>query len=199
VTIQDNVLPRDAQKVRRRLQEAALTLFQTRGYEQTTAADIAAEAGVTQRTFFRHFPDKREVLFGGEAEFIDGLTKGVLSAAPGLGPWDTLLHACRSVEALFVENRSFSAPRRLIIAANPALQERAQTKTQDVMTALASALRQRGVADRSANLVAHMGMAAMGHAVAVWFENGSTDLSIYIEKAFREVHELSAHDPALSH
>lgn len=175
-----------------------MTLFQTRGYEQTTAADIAAEAGVTQRTFFRHFPDKREVLFGGEAEFIDVLTKGVLSAAPGLGPWDTLLHACRTVEALFVENRSFSAPRRLIIAVNPALQERAQTKTQDVMAALASALRQRGVADRSANLVAHMGMAAMGHAVAVWFENGSTDLSIYIEKAFREVHDLSAHDPAPS-
>jgi len=173
-----------------------LTLFQTRGYEQTTAADIAAEAGVTQRTFFRHFPDKREVLFGGEAEFIDVLTKGVLGAAPGLSPWDTLLHACRSVEALFVENRSFSAPRRLIIAANPALQERAQMKTQDVMAALASALRQRGVADRSANLVAQMGMAAMGHAVAAWFENGSTDLGTHIAEAFREVHDLSARDPA---
>jgi AcrR family transcriptional regulator len=58
-------MPRDAEKVRRRLQEAALKLFEERGYEQITAADIAAEAGVTQRTFFRHFPDKREVLFSG--------------------------------------------------------------------------------------------------------------------------------------
>ena len=191
-------MPRDAQKVRRRLQEAALKLFQTRGYESTTAADIAAEAGVTQRTFFRHFPDKREVLFGGEMEFIEALTKGVLNAAPSLGPWDTLLHACRSVEGLFVENRPFSAPRRLIIAANPALQERAQTKTQDVMTALASALRKRGVADRSANLIAQMCMAAMGHAVNAWFEDGSAKLGIYIEKAFREVHDLSARDMAPS-
>lgn len=172
-----------------------MTLFQTRGYEQTTAADIAAEAGVTQRTFFRHFPDKREVLFDGEAEFIDLLTTGVLSAASGLGPWDTLLHACRSAEPLFVENRSFSAPRRLIIAANPALQERAQMKSQDVMAALALALGRRGVPDRSANLVAQMGMAAMGHAVAGWFEDGSTPLGAYIERAFRQVHDLSARDP----
>jgi AcrR family transcriptional regulator len=186
------VLPRDAEKVRRRLQEAALQLYQTRGYEQTTAADIAAEAGVTQRTFFRHFSDKREVLFGGEAEFIDALTRGVLSASQGLGPWDTLLHAFRLVEPLFIEHRSFSAPRRFIIAAHPALQERAQTKARDVMAALTSALCQRGVPDRSANLAAQMGMAAMGHAVAAWFEDGSRDLGTYVEQAFKEVHDLSS-------
>lgn len=191
-------MPRDAEKVRRRLQEAALRLYQTRGYEQTTAADIAAEAGVTQRTFFRHFPDKREVLFGGEAEFIDALSRGVLSAPHGLGPWDTLLHACRSVEPLFIEHRSFSAPRRFIIAAHPTLQERAQTKARDVMAALASALRQRGVPDRSADLVAQMGMAAMGHAVAAWFEDGSSDLGSYVEQAFKEVHDLSSPAPTPS-
>ena len=76
-------MPRDAQKVRRRLQDAALKLYQTRGYEQTTAADIAAEAGVTQRTFFRHFADKREVLFSGEDEFIDAITSAVVSAPQG--------------------------------------------------------------------------------------------------------------------
>lgn len=185
-------LPRDAEKVRRRLQEAALDLFQTRGYEQTTAADIAAEAGVTQRTFFRHFPDKREVLFGGEGEFIEALTKAIATAPDGSSPWSMLLHACKAVEPIFITHRSFSAPRRLIIAANPTLQERAQTKTQDVMVAVASALRQREVTASAANLIAQMGMAAMGHAVMLWFENGSVDLRIYVEQAFREVHALSS-------
>lgn len=175
-----------------------MKLYQTRGYEQTATADIAAEAGVTQRTFFRHFPDKREVLFGGEAQFIDALTRGVLTASRGLGPWDTLLHAFRSVEPLLIEQRSFSAPRRLIIATHPALQERAQTKIRDVMAALTSALRLRGVPDRSANLVAQMGMAAMGHAVAAWFESESSDLGTHVEHAFKEVHDLSSLAPAPS-
>ena len=189
-------MPRDAKKVRRRLQEAALKLYQTQGYEQTTAADIAKEARVTQRTLFRHFPDKREVLFGGEDVFIDALTSAVLNASQDLGPWETLLHAFRSVESLFIENRSFSAPRRLIIASHPALQERAHTKTRAVMSALASALRQRGVPDRAASLAAQVGMAALNHAVAAWFESESSDLGAHADQAFKEVRDLASGGPA---
>ncbi|MFL9875971.1 TetR/AcrR family transcriptional regulator [Paraburkholderia megapolitana] len=184
-------MPRDAEKVRRRLQEAALKLFETRGYDETTAADIAAEAGVTQRTFFRHFPDKREVLFSGEDEFIEALQSAVMNVPQGLGPLEALFHAFPSVEPLFVKNRPFTAPRQRIIAGHPALQERAQTKTRAVMSALESAFRQRGVPDRAAGLAAQVGMAAIGHAVGEWFESGSTDLGAYVEQAFKELRDLS--------
>ena len=188
-------MPRDAQKVRRRLQDAALKLYQTRGYEQTTAADIAAEAGVTQRTFFRHFADKREVLFNGEDEFIDALTSAVVSAPQGLGPLEALFHAFPSVAPLFSKNRPFTAPRRLIIAAHPALQERAQTKTRAVMSALVVALRERGVPDRTASLAAQVGMAALSHAVAAWFDSESTELGVHVERAFKELRELTTFVP----
>jgi len=188
-------MPRDAEKVRRRLQEAALKLYETRGYEETTAADIAAEAGVTQRTFFRHFPDKREVLFGGEDEFIDALTRAVIGVPQGLGPLEALFHAFPSVEPFFVKNRAFTAPRQRIIASHPALQERAQTKTRAVMSALAVAFRQRGVPERAASLAAQVGMAAVGHAVAAWFESGSTGLGAHVEQAFNELRDLSTFAP----
>jgi AcrR family transcriptional regulator len=188
-------MPRDAEKVRRRLQEAALKLYQTQGYEETTAADIATEAGVTQRTFFRHFPDKREVLFSGEDELIDALTSAVVSVPKGLGPLEALFHAFPLVAPLFIKNRPFTAPRRRIIAAHPALQERAQTKTRAVMSALESALRKRGVPDRTASLAAQIGMAALGHAVAAWFESESSDLGAHVERAFEELRELSTFAP----
>ena len=88
-------MPRDGKKVRRHLQEAALELYRERGYDQTTAAEIAAKAGVTERTFFRHFTDKREVLFddGGALRAI--LIEGVRAAPSDFGPWTTMLHAFR--------------------------------------------------------------------------------------------------------
>jgi AcrR family transcriptional regulator len=184
-------MPRDAEKVRRRLQEAALLLYQTQGYEETTAAQIAAAAGVTQRTFFRHFPDKREVLFSGEDAFIDALTSAVLSVPRGLGPLEALFHAFPTVEPLFVQNRPFTAPRQRIIAGHSALQERAQTKTRSVMAALAAAFRQRGVPEQAASLAAQVGMATLGHAVAAWFERDSTDLGACVEQAFKELRGLS--------
>jgi AcrR family transcriptional regulator len=189
-------MPRDAEKVRRRLQVAALKLYETRGYEETTAADIAAEAGVTQRTFFRHFPDKREVLFSGDDEFIKVLTNAVVSAPQGVGPLEALFQAFPSVEPLFTKNRPFTAPRQRIIAGHPALQERAQTKTRAVISALAAAFRQRGVHERAASLAAQVGMAALGHAVAAWFGNESTDLGTHVEQAFNELRDLSTFVPA---
>ena len=138
-------MPRDGGEVRRRLQLAALELYQEAGYETTTAAEIAARAGVTERTFFRHFSDKREVLFDGEALLSDALTSAVRSTPPALGPWDTLFRAFQSVEQLFIDNRAFSEPRQRIIANSPALQERAHAKERSLITALASALCERGV------------------------------------------------------
>jgi AcrR family transcriptional regulator len=185
-------MPRSGEKVRRRLQQAALELYGERGYELTTAAEIAAKAGVTERTFFRHFADKREVLFDGETLLGDILNSAVRDAPAELGPWDTLFRAFRSAEHLFVENRAFAEPRHRVIASSPALQERALAKTRSLIAGLASALRERGVPDHVAMLAAQMGMAALGHAVACWFDDGSSDLGDHLVQAFRKVRDLSA-------
>ena len=191
-------MPRNGKEVRRRLQLAALELYRNYGYEQTTAAQIAAKAGVTERTFFRHFPDKREVLFDGDAEFSDALTRAVRLAPPTLGPWNTLFLAFRSVEHMFIENRPFSEPRQQVIASSPALQERAMAKTRSVTAALASTLCERGVPYRTANLAAQMGMATLSHGVAKWFDDDASDLGDCILRAFHEVRDLSSSSLELS-
>jgi AcrR family transcriptional regulator len=185
-------MPRNGEEVRRRLQWAALELFRERGYEETTAAEIAAKAGVTERTFFRHFPDKREVLFDGDAAFIEALTTAVRNAPKTLGPWDALFFAFDSVKQTFVENRAFTEPRQRVIASSPALQERAAAKTRSLTTAVASALCERGLAVPQANLAAHMGMATLSHGVSAWFNDGSIDLGEHIVRAFQEASDLSS-------
>src|ERR1700684_3795506 len=98
-------MPRSGKDGRRRLRAAALELYRDRGSDHTTTAEIAAKAGVTERTFFRHFPDKREVLFDGDAAFTEAVTMAVRNAPKTLGPWDALFFACDSVQQTFVENR----------------------------------------------------------------------------------------------
>jgi AcrR family transcriptional regulator len=188
-------MPRNGREVRRRLQLAALELYRKHGYEQTTAAEIAAKAGVTERTFFRHFPDKREVLFYGEEAFGDALTNAVRDAPPSLGIWETLFRAFRSVEHLFLENRAFTEPRRQVIAGSPALEERQAAKARSLIAALASALCERGITHHQANLAAQMGMATLSHAVATWLDDESTDLGEHIASSFREVRDLTSSKP----
>lgn len=189
-------MPRNGKQIRIRLQWAALELFRKRGYEETTAAEIAAKAGVTERTFFRHFSDKRDVLFDGEAEFSEALTAAVRNAPASLGPWDVLSSALLAVKQMFIENRPFTEPRQGVIAATPALQERAMAKTRSLVSAVSSALCERGLESAQANLVAWMGVATMSYAVAAWFNDSSIDLREHILGAFREASQLAQPDVA---
>lgn len=184
-------MPRDAAKVRKSLQWAALELFRERGYEETTASEIAAKAGVTERTFFRHFPDKREVLFDGDAAFSETLAAAIRNVPDHLSPWDALFVAFNGVKHIFVENRLFTEPRQRVIADNPALQERAAAKSRLLTASVASALAKRGLTAPQANLAAQMGMAILSHGVAAWFHDGSMDLGEHIVRAFEEAHDLS--------
>ena len=191
-------MPRNGEEVRKRLQWAALELFRERGYEETTAAEIAAKAGVTERTFFRHFPDKREVLFDGGAAFIEAVTVALRNAPKTLGPWDTLFFAFDSVKQTIVENRPFTEPRQRLIASSPALQERATDKNRALIAAVASALCERGLTVPQANLAAQMGMATLSHGVSAWFNDGSIDLGEHIVRAFQEARELSSSNVAIA-
>ena len=164
-------------EARVRLQQAAVALFREHGYDCTTAAEIAARAGVTERTFFRHFPDKREVLFDGQAVLLAALTASIADAPAGLGPLDTLFRAFRSVTGLLENNRPFARPRHEIISATPALHERELSKVAALSDALALALQARGVADLPAVLAGRIGMAAFADATTAWLEDDEPALA----------------------
>ena len=185
-------MPRNGEQVHRRLQQAALELFRERGYDQTTAAEIAARAGVTERTFFRHFPDKREILFNGEASLRTALANAIAIAPADLEPLQALLFAFHAVEAMLEENRPFSEPRQQVIAAFPALRERELAKVAALTTALASALGQRGVEVRLATLAAQAGMAAFIYAVNSWFADPARALHAHLVEAFDDLYALSS-------
>lgn len=178
--------------MRRRLQKAALELYRERGYDRTTTAEIAARAGVTERTFFRHFPDKREVLFDGEAKLHGALSAAIAEAPDTLGPMEVLLWTFRSIEQMLEANRPFTEPVREVIACTPALQERELAKAASTTAAVAAALQRRGVEANLATLAAGTGMAVFGHAARAWFDDPSLSLGIHLERAFRALHGLSA-------
>lgn len=184
-------MPRSGEEARRRLQQAALELFSERGYDQTTASEIAARAGVTERTFFRHFPDKREVLFDGQARLRAALTGAIAQTPEGLQPLEVLYGAFRSIEQLMEDSRPFSFPRQQVIASTPALQERELAKIAALTENLATALRHRGVGDGLATLAAQTGMASFCYAVASWYADPSCRLRVHLDYAFDELYKLS--------
>jgi AcrR family transcriptional regulator len=184
--------PRNKDDVRGRLQVAALELYRERGYDRTTTAEIAARAGVTERTFFRHFADKREILFEEDPRLRPTLTAAVAEAPEGLSPLEIMLTAFRSIEAMLEHNRPFTEPRTAVIASTPALQERAEAKAASITGVLAAALQQRGVEQKLATLAARAGMAAFSHAAGAWIEDPSISLDVHLERAFQALHGLSA-------
>jgi AcrR family transcriptional regulator len=191
-------VPRSGADARRRLQQAALDLYRERGFDQTTAADIAARAGVNERTFFRHFPDKREVLFDGEADLRAALTQYVAEAPDDLPPFQVLLHAFRRAGRILEENLPFSAPRLQLIAATPALRERDLAKAAAMADTIAEALHRRGVPDRLAHLTAQVGWAAFHHAAENWIDNPTAGLDSYLQEAFNDLHELCTTAPSIA-
>ncbi|MEV0162344.1 TetR family transcriptional regulator [Nonomuraea fuscirosea] len=189
-------MPRSGAEARRRLQQAALELYRERGFDRTTTAEIAARAGLNERTFFRHFPDKREVLFDGESDLRAALTEAVAEAPDGLQPLDLILHAFRKVEHILEGNRPFAEPRLRVIAETPALRERDLAKAASMAEAVAEALRRRGVADRLAGLAAHTGWAAFHHAAQAWIDDSTQSLDAYLLQAFDDLRALSLATPA---
>jgi len=137
-----------------RLREAALTLFLERGYEHTTVAEIAEQAGVTARTFFRHFPDKREVLFSGVEPLGTGMAEALTAAPADATPVEAVALALDAAAALIGGRRDQSRRRQVVIDANLELQERELVKPATLASALAAALRDRAVPEGEARLVA---------------------------------------------
>jgi AcrR family transcriptional regulator len=156
---------------RERLQVAALELFGTRGFEQTTAAEIAAAVGLTERTFFRHFADKREVLFDGQNLLVEAFVAGVGKAQAEATPLELVAAALRGAATFFPdERRPWSRARQAVIEANPPLHERERSKMAVLGGVLATALRERGLPDPAATLAAESAVTVFGTAFALWLD-----------------------------
>ena len=179
-----------------RLQAAALELFSERGFEQTTTADIAASVGLTERTFFRYFADKREVLFHGQDRFQQVFLDGVSAAPADASALDAVAYALREASSFFPdERRPYSRLRQTIIVANPSLKERELLKMAWLSEGIAGALRARGIGEPQATLAAESGVTVFGIAFRLWIAEGEercladlerdvlTDLSVLARSA----------------
>lgn len=168
---------------RGRLQQAALTLFGERGFDNTTIAEIAERAGLTKRTFFRYFVDKREVLFLGSQELEELFVTAVDAAPASASALDAAAAALYASAPMFEQRRPFAAQRQRIIAANPELQERELNKLESLAAAVAQALRRRGVGDPAAVLAAEAGITVFKVAFERWVEPANRQL---LEQIIRE-------------
>jgi AcrR family transcriptional regulator len=178
---------------RGRLEQAALALYGERGFENTTVAEIAALAGLTERTFFRYFADKREVLFWAASALQELLVSAVAGAPDSAAPIDAVAAALEAAGALIQERRESARQRNTVIAANAELRERELIKLASLASALADALRRRGVSGPAATLTAEAGIAVFKVAFERWVnESDQPDLLRLIRESLDQLKAVAA-------
>jgi AcrR family transcriptional regulator len=171
---------------------AALDLYAERGFERTTAADVAERAGVTERTFFRHFADKREVLFDGADALEAHLVQHIESAPADLSPLDAVACAMEEFGRILDERGDFPRRRAAVVSANPSLQERELLKLASLASASADALVRRGVAALVAALAAESGVTVFKVGFETWIsDDPSTALADHVRAALVELKALT--------
>ena len=153
---------------RGRLAQAALALYGERGFDNTTVEEIAERAGLTKRTFFRHFADKREVLFDGARSLEDLFVDAVVAAPASAAPLEAVAAGLDAIAPMFEERREFAARRQQIVGSHPELQERERIKLAALAGAVAEALRARGAGDPGAILAAESGVTIFRVAFERW-------------------------------
>jgi AcrR family transcriptional regulator len=176
-----------------RLTEAAMALFAERGYAKTTVEDIAARAGLTERTFFNHFADKREVLFAGSEHFVNGILDALRAIPKSEPPLDAVLSAYESTNAFFEERRQFARKRAALIASHAELQERELIKMMTLVTAITEALQERGTSAASATLAAQTGAAIFRVGFEQWIHDPKDrSLTSHVRAARRQLEGVVA-------
>jgi AcrR family transcriptional regulator len=171
-----------------RLATAAMQLYSERGFDRTTVADIAARAGLTERTFFRYFADKREVLFSGAHMLQDFLVDRVAHAPASLRPIEAVASALAETGELFERRRDFARQRQALIVTHPDLHERELIKLASLATAIGEALRRRGVREPAASLAAEAGITIFKRAFESWVGHGEKrDLAYHVRAAHAEL------------
>jgi AcrR family transcriptional regulator len=187
-------MPRWDPDARKRLVAAALHLFSEQGYDETTVAEITDRAGLTKSTFFRYFPDKREVLAAGQETLSQLLVEGISSAPADATPLTAVAAGLeRAAEAMGPFNRELGPRLQAVIATSAELQERHALKQVGLAAAMAAALRTRGVPDPAASLAAEMGALAFKEAYAAWVEaDNQQDLGELAHTALYQLRNTAA-------
>jgi AcrR family transcriptional regulator len=176
-----------------RLMGAAIELFDEQGYEATTVAEIAERAGLTKRTFFRHFSDKREVLFSGSEELQRLWLEGLAAAPPEASPLAAVAAGLDPVAEMFTERHPFARIRAQIIEANPELQERELIKLQSLAAAIKGALVRQGVSVNAAILASQAGVTVFHVAFARWVaQDDPTAFRRLIDESLEELRSVTA-------
>ncbi len=177
-------MPRWEHGSEERLKKAAIELFEKQGFENTSVIEISKRAGVTTRTFFRYFSDKREVLFAGSDELRTALVERILQA-PDVGePLQVVIGVLSEFDWKSLGSRKSQRQRQAVIAANPELLERDLIKNHSIAVGFIDALRQRGVDADMARLAAHIGIQLFITAYLHWLEAGArADLAMMSETA----------------
>jgi AcrR family transcriptional regulator len=167
-------MPRWQPNVVVRLQEAAMELYRDPGYDKVVVAEIAARAGVTRRTFFRYFADKREVLFFGTSQVEALVVEGTVAAPVQMSALEAAAAGLAQIARLSDEDpvhAGYARQRHAVIQANVELRERELSKAASLGAAIAGALRTRGVADSTAKLAAHAALAAFAVGFERWVDD----------------------------
>jgi AcrR family transcriptional regulator len=181
---------------RERLVVAAVDLFTEQGYDATTVAQIAERAGVTKSTFFRHFPDKRELLVAGQELLSQLLAEGITDAPADATPLEAVAAGLeRASTAMGPMSREIAPRLKAAIAANTELQERDALKSVSLAAAMTAALAARGVPDPTAALASELGVLAFKRGYAEWSEGdrgAGDELAGYALAALDELRAASA-------
>jgi len=181
---------------RERLVVAAVDLFTEQGYDATTVAQIAERAGVTKSTFFRHFPDKRDILVAGQQTLSQLLADGIAGAPVGASPLEAVAAGLERVSsAMGPMNRELGPRMKAAVAASAELQERDALKSVGLAAAMTTALLARGVPDPTAHLAAELGLLAFKRGYAEWSEgdrDAQDELAQYTLAALDELRAASA-------
>lgn len=176
-------MPRWTDGAAERLQEAALSLFVERGYDQVTVAEIAQRAGLTRRSFFNHFADKREIFFAGAADFQADVVRHVVAAPASMGALDAAVAALTGAGLQLARYASSARDVRAIIASSNELQERELKKQASVARAVSDALQDRHVEPRSAKLTAGAAVSAFTVAFDDWVQRPTADFPDLMRQA----------------
>ncbi|NUO96403.1 MAG: TetR family transcriptional regulator [Nonomuraea sp.] len=184
---------------RERLEQAALDLFIEQGFTETTVPQITARAGLTTRTFFRHFADKREVLFAGEEQVPEQVARLLAEAPPSLGPMELIIEGLAPTATELFEGRGldYLLRRRAAIDAEPALRERELRKFSLMSEALEQGFRDRGVDDLTARLAAEIAVTTFRIAVTRWLDqHGDPELPVVVNETLSAMRRLTNTPPA---
>lgn len=155
-----------------RLERSALELFAANGYAETTVPQITERAGLTTRTFFRHFTDKREVLFLREREFPQVVTALLAGAPSGLKLWPLVMHGFETVASSDFDTwREGMKIRRAIIRSDGRLHERELLKSSTLAAAIETALVDLGHDRAASSLLAQTGSTLFQSALDSWLDD----------------------------